>query len=142
MDTSSLPTAVVGRAPDGTFHPLGAWDGEALMQLFRERLLARLVEKHAISQELVAKLMAWKHPGFSAFVGEPIPPENTKAIEDMAGYVVRNPLSLKRLVYVDGQQAVIYRALKPNPRSGKILRRDTRCRGSGWPRSSGRRGQL
>ena len=37
----------------------------------------------------------------------------------MAGYVVRNPLSLKRLVYVDGQKAVIYRALKPNPRLGQ-----------------------
>jgi hypothetical protein len=89
------------------------------MRLFRERLLARLVDKHAISHELVAKLMAWRHPGFSAFAGEPIPPENTQAIEDMAGYVVRNPLSLKRLVYVDGQQAVIYRALKPNPRLGQ-----------------------
>jgi hypothetical protein len=92
---------------------------ELLRRLFRERLLARLVDKHAISQELVAKLMAWRHPGFSAFVGEAIPPENTKAIEDMAGYVVRNPVSLKRLVYVDGQQAVIYRALKPNPRLGQ-----------------------
>ena len=30
-----------------------------------------------------------------------------------------NPVSLKRLVYVDGQQAVIYRALKPNPRLGQ-----------------------
>jgi len=104
---------------DGSFQSLDGWDGEALMRLFRERLLARLVKKHAISQELVAKLMAWRHPGFSAFVGEAIPPENTKAIEDMAGYVVRNPLSLKRLVYVDGQQAVIYRALKTNPTLGQ-----------------------
>jgi hypothetical protein len=108
-----------GFSPDGTFQSLDSWDGETLMRLFRERLLARLVDKHAISRELVAKLLAWRHPGFSAFVGEPIPPENTKAIEDMAGYVVRNPLSLKRLVYVDGQQAVIYRALKPNPSLGQ-----------------------
>ncbi len=108
-----------GFAPDGSFRSLDSWDPEMLMRLFRERLLARLVDKHAISRELVAKLMAWRRPGFSAFVGEPILPENTKAIEDMAGYVVRNPLSLKRLVYVDGQQAVIYRALKPNPRLGQ-----------------------
>jgi hypothetical protein len=32
---------------DGTFHPLPTWDGEALMRLFRERLLARLVDRHA-----------------------------------------------------------------------------------------------
>jgi hypothetical protein len=40
------------------------------MMLFRERLLAKLVEKRAISRELVAKLVAWRHPGFSAHVGE------------------------------------------------------------------------
>ncbi len=40
---------------------------------------------------------------------------SAQALEDMAGYVVRNSLSLKRLIYLDGQQAVIYRALKPNP---------------------------
>jgi hypothetical protein len=33
------------------------------MRLFRERLLARLVEKHAISQQLAHKLMSWRHPG-------------------------------------------------------------------------------
>jgi hypothetical protein len=48
-----------------------------------------------------------------------LPSDNAKAIEDMAGYVVRNPLSLKRLVYIDGQQAVIYRALKPDPSLGQ-----------------------
>jgi hypothetical protein len=104
---------------DGAFHPFVDWDGKDLMALFRERLLARLVEKHAISQELVARLMAWRHPGFSVHVGEPIPPDDPKAIEDMAGYVVRNPLSLKRLVYLDGQKAVIYRALKPNSALGR-----------------------
>jgi hypothetical protein len=71
---------------DGAFHPFVDWDGKDLMALFRERLLARLVEKHAISQELVARLMAWRHPGFSVHVGEPIPPDDPKAIEDMAVY--------------------------------------------------------
>jgi hypothetical protein len=39
------------------------------MMLFRERLLARLVDSHAISPQLVAKLLAWKYPGFSAATG-------------------------------------------------------------------------
>ena len=104
---------------DGTFHPLATWDAEALMRLFRERLLARLVGKHAISQELATKLMAWRHPGFSAHVADPISAEDTQALENLAGYVVRNPLSLQRLVYLDGQQAVIYKALKHNPTLGR-----------------------
>lgn len=41
---------------DGTFQPLVRWNTEALMRLFRERLLARLVDKHAISQLLATKL--------------------------------------------------------------------------------------
>ena len=89
------------------------------MRRFRERLLARLVERRAISHELARKLVGWTHPGFSAFAGEPIPPGDTRALEDMASYLSRNRVSLKRLLHVDGQQAVIYRALKPNPRLGQ-----------------------
>jgi hypothetical protein len=33
------------------------------MKLFRQRLLARLIERHAISEELARKLLAWRHPG-------------------------------------------------------------------------------
>jgi hypothetical protein len=115
LGTDIRPGIVVSIATAGD---LLQWNCHGHILVTRERLLARLVDKHAISRELAAKLKGWKHPGFSAFVGEPIPPDNAKAIEDMAGYVVRNPLSLKRLVYVDGQRAVIYRALKPNPSLG------------------------
>ena len=98
---------------DGTFHPLATWDGETVMKLFRERLLARLIERHAISQELARKLLAWRHPGFSAHIGKAIPFEDKKAIEDVACYVVRSPLSLKKLVYLDGQKGVLYRCGGP-----------------------------
>jgi hypothetical protein len=108
-----------GFSADGVFRPLQVWDGQEIMRLFRARLLARLVERHAISHELATRLLGWRHPGFSAHVGEPIAAGDTHSLEDMAGYVVRNPLSLKRLVYLDGQQAVIYRALKPNPSLGQ-----------------------
>jgi hypothetical protein len=37
--------------------------GEAVIRLFRERLLARLVERHATSEDLARKLLAWKPPG-------------------------------------------------------------------------------
>jgi hypothetical protein len=86
---------------------MAAWDGAEVMRLFRERLLARLVERHAISEELVQKLFAWRHPGFSAHVGEAIPFEHKKAIEDVACYLVRNPLSLKKLVYLDGHKPIL-----------------------------------
>ena len=67
-----LITTDGGQTPDGSWHPVAVWDGERLMRLFRERLLGSLLDKRAISQELVQKLLAWRHPGFSAHVGEPI----------------------------------------------------------------------
>jgi hypothetical protein len=50
--------------------------------------------------------------------GEAIPFEDKKAIEDVACYMVRAPLSLKKLVYLDGQKAVLYRS-RMNPFLGR-----------------------
>jgi len=59
------------------------------------------VARHAISEELVAKLLAWCHPGFSARVGKATTFEDKKALVDVACDMVRSPLSLKKLVYLD-----------------------------------------
>ena len=61
-----LLTTEGGKTAEGSGKPLPEWDGLLLMRLFRERLPARLVESHAISPELVSRLVCWKHPGFSA----------------------------------------------------------------------------
>ncbi len=45
---------------------------------------------------------------FSAHIGDAIPFEDKRAIEDLACYLVRAPLSLQKLVYLDGQKAVVY----------------------------------
>ena len=113
-----LLTSDGGKTADGSWQPLREWDGVLLMTLFRERLLARLLETRAISQELVAKLASWRHPGLSAHVGEPIAPEEKQRLEETAAYLVRNPLSLKKLVYVDGKKAVLYRS-RMNPFLGR-----------------------
>jgi hypothetical protein len=47
---------------DGKFHPLETWGADAVMKLFRERLLARLTLRHAICEELARKLLAWRDP--------------------------------------------------------------------------------
>jgi hypothetical protein len=106
------------RSAFGSWHTLAQWDAERLMRLFRERLLGSLLDKRAISKELVQKLLAWRHPGFSAHVGEPIAAEDERRLEDTAVYLVRNPLSLKKLVYLDGRQAVLYRS-RMNPALGR-----------------------
>jgi hypothetical protein len=69
-------------------------------------------------RSLAHKLVAWTHPGFSSHIGEAIPFENKKAIEDLACYLVRAPLSLQKLVYLDGEKAVVYRS-RMNPSLGR-----------------------
>lgn len=54
-----------------------------------------------------ARPTVWTRVPLRSLYPEPISPDDYKLIEDMAGYVVRNPLFLKRLVYIDGKQAVI-----------------------------------
>jgi len=70
------------------------------------------------SCEKKKQLLAWRHPGFSAHVGEPIGHQDKQRLEDAGAYLVRNPLSLKKLVYLDGQQAVLYRS-RMNPSLGR-----------------------
>ena len=113
-----LLTTDGGVSPDGSFRRVPQWDPTLLMSLFRQRLLARLLDRHAISQELVGKLLGWRHPGFSAHVGEPIEAADRQRLEDTAAYLVRNPLSLRKLVYLDGRQAVLYRS-RMNPSLGR-----------------------
>jgi hypothetical protein len=103
-------TTDAARSQDGSWHALPEGDAVRLMTLFREGLLGRLVDRRAISNELVSKLLAWRHPGFSAHVGDSIAAEDERRVEDTAAYLVRSPLSVKKLVYLDGQQAVLYRS--------------------------------
>ena len=63
----------------------------------------------------MGKLLAWRHPGFSAHVGEPIDSRGSAAKTPRP--TVR-PLSLQKLVYLDGEQAVLYRS-RMNPLLGR-----------------------
>jgi len=85
-----LLTSDGGFAADGTFVSLAQWDATLLLSPFRERILARLLDRHASSKELVQRLLAWRHPGFSAHVGERIDPEDKQRLCDTAAYLVPN----------------------------------------------------
>jgi putative transposase len=63
-------------------------------------------------------VLAWRHHGFSAHIGDAIPAQDKRRLEDTAAYLVRNPLSLKKLVSLDGQQAALYRS-RMNPSLGR-----------------------
>ena len=54
----------------------------------------------------------------SAHRGEAIAPEEERQLEDPAAYLVRSTLSLQKLVYLDGEQALLYRS-RMNPLLGR-----------------------
>ena len=88
------------------------------MKLFRERLLARLIERHAISPgarsktlELAPSGFLRSHRGAHTVRGQQGQSRTWRPI------LSRHRLSLKKLVYLDGRKAVLYRSkMNPGPR--------------------------
>lgn len=68
-------------ATDGTFFPIPQPDPIRIMLLFRHRLLQSLLAEEKIRDRLVEILLSWRHPGFSLFQANPLPPEDHQTRE-------------------------------------------------------------
>ena len=101
-----LPDGLV--LPDGAFLPIPPPDPVQIMLLFRHKLLKRLLAEEKITQRLVDILLSWRHPGFSVFQGEPVPPDDHEARERLARYCVHPPIALDRLHYDRQTHRVTY----------------------------------
>jgi hypothetical protein len=100
--------------PDGSFLPVPHVDTAALEQRFRINLLRLLLHARAIRPETAQAFLSWDNSGFHAFLGHPIPPGDAPALEKIAAYILRPPLSLSRIRFApDGH--VLYCADKVNP---------------------------
>src|SRR5262245_26889543 len=86
--------------------------------------LAIVAEKVAdsISQKLsriVGLLLSWRHPGFSVYQGESVPPEDTATREHLARYILHAPFSQERVSYDRAQQTVACESKKKNAGSDR-----------------------
>ena len=74
-----------------------------------------LLRKHLITQEIVRKLLCWRHSGFSVHGA-------VRGVEDRQGavrlgrYMIRCPIVLERLRWSEHSSEVVYK--------GRPLRRD------------------
>jgi transposase-like protein len=50
---------------DGTFYPIPEIDTQKMMELFRRKVFKMLLAEEKITETHVAKLLAWRHTGFS-----------------------------------------------------------------------------
>jgi len=70
-----------------------------LRELFTAEVFRFLRERELLSAERMQLIRSWRHSGFDVFVGEPIAPDDRRALEHVARYLLRAPVSLERLWY-------------------------------------------
>jgi hypothetical protein len=103
---------------NGSFVHAPPLDRDALQELFRHRVFKMLLDADAITPDVVESMLAWHHSGFDAFIGPEIDGCNRNALENLAHYIAKGPVSLQKLDYNADANQALYRSQKPHPRHG------------------------
>jgi hypothetical protein len=110
----------------GTFYAVrNVPDVDMIEQVFRHKVFRMLLDEGAVTEELVSDLLAWRHSGFSAYVGKPVQSRDTGSLESLAQYIVRGAVAQERLSVsegLDGTSRVTYRSKKVHPGHGANFR--------------------
>jgi hypothetical protein len=104
-------------SPGGEFVPLPNVDASVLTEKFRRCVLDRLHQAERLSDEFRKSLLSWIRPGFSVFVGPPMPPEDPDRLERMARYLTRPPIAVGSVHITPEGQVLI--STPPDPRTGE-----------------------
>ncbi len=83
----------------GNFAPFTAIDTERMAEHFRDHVLAELVTRGLITDEVPAQILSQEHSGFGAWVGDSFTEEDRTRF--VARYIQRGPLSLEKLSITD-----------------------------------------
>ena len=95
----------------GYFYVMPKVDLRPLAELFRASVLKMLQREERIDDSFFKTIMAWRHnSGFSFHNEVGIQPGDTKGIEKLVQYIIRNTFSLAKLSYVESSVTVIYRS--------------------------------
>jgi len=104
---------------EGNFHPApDDLDFSPLEGIFRERVFKMLLENEATTPERVEMLRSWRHSGFAVHSQRRLAQGERGALEKLLQYLVRAPVSLRRLEYDRESGRVTYRG-KFNPTLGR-----------------------
>ena len=130
-DLLNLNPHVHAIAPRGGWDDDGGWvpvpyiDNDVAERLFRAKVLAFLQGEGLLSDERAQILLSWNHnSGFSVDDSVRVEPEDGRAMERMARYMLRPPLSLARMKYPDGADKVVYARKTSNGQPGPEQRFD------------------
>ena len=98
------------KSKDGVFHPAPEEiDFSPLEEMFRHGILNMLCEKGRLTEQTRKRFLAWRNSGFSADASTVVGKDDREGLERVTAYVLRPPVSLKRLTYQSGASTVLYR---------------------------------
>jgi hypothetical protein len=92
--------------------PVPYIDARAAERLFRHKVFQLLKNHGRLSDARIELLMSWRHTGFSADNSVNVYPSDEQGLERLARYMIRSPVSLKRLHYLPQTKQVFYQANK------------------------------
>jgi hypothetical protein len=102
---------------DGEWVPVAFVDEHSAELLFRHKVIRLLQGVGVLSQERTELLLSWRHTGFSIHNRVVVEPEDQPAVERLARYIMRPPVSLERMAW-DGVGEVNYRRKRGHESSG------------------------
>ncbi len=97
-----------GWTAGGEWTPVPFVDEHSAELLFRHKVMRLLQDEGLLSEERSELLLSWRHTGFSVHNRVTVEPEDQPAVERLARYIMRPPISLERMRW-DGEGEVRYR---------------------------------
>jgi hypothetical protein len=101
----------------GEWTPVAFVDERSAELLFRHKVIRLLQGLGLLSQERTELLLSWRHTGFSVHNRVRVEPEDGAAVERLARYIMRRPISLERMAW-DGVGEVCYRRKRGHESTG------------------------
>jgi hypothetical protein len=92
----------------GEWIPVPYVDERAAEELFRHKVLGLLRGQGLLSQERIDLLLSWRRSGFSVHNRVYAHPRDGRDFEALVRYMMRSPISLRRLRFTPGEKEVVY----------------------------------
>ena len=97
-----------GWTADGAWMPIPYVSASAAEALFRHKVLRLLQREGLLDEDRTRLLLSWRHSGFSVHNSVTVPAGDGRALEALARYCLRNPVSLARLRFTPGTPTATY----------------------------------
>ena len=97
-----------GWTGDWQWVPIAYVDENAAELLYRHKVMRMLQGEGLLTEERTELLLSWRHTGFSVHNRVRVEPEDGRAVERLARYIMRPPISLERIEWRGGGE-VLYR---------------------------------